>query len=69
MVKRYELDDFDPIISVCNEGDYVLYSDYEEVLKALEEALLAWEWLSGKWLTEDGTNPRISLLRSQYLKG
>ena len=69
MVKRYDLDDFDPIISVCNEGDYVLYSDYLALQKALGEALDRWAEFDN--LNELGSSDykRISLLRSQYLKG
>ena len=71
MVKRYH--SLDRMIPASYKGevigDYVLYSDYLALQKALGEALDRWAEFDN--LNELGSSDykRISLLRSQYLKG
>jgi hypothetical protein len=75
MVQKYEVtmyvgDDSD--MQPSPNGEYVLYSDYQKVLEALEEALKGWHVWTDHYVdplssTEDRI--RIAQLRSQYLKG
>ena len=70
MVKRRYVAYGEPYMQEDEQGPYVLYSDYQKVLEALEETLNQWEHWVGP-LPQMGVNEsaamRISLLRTQFL--
>ena len=56
--------------SIARQGEYVLYSDYQALQKALEEALKGWDAdINTEQSYVSNAEKRISQLRSLYLGG